>query len=301
MNSSNTIAAVILTYNEEQHISRCIYSLKNTVDEVFVIDSFSKDNTVAIAEKLGAKVFQNSWVNYATQFNWALNNCNIQSEWVWRIDADEFYQNSNALDLKEELSKCTIDITGIYIKRKIIFMGKELLYGGWYPVWHLKIWRNGKGFCENRWMDEHIKLTEGTTKQVNLVQVDENLNDLSWWTDKHNGYSSREMVDLLDTQYQIFSKSSVDPKLFGTGEQRKRYLKLKYLNLPLFVRPFLYFFYVYIIKLGFLDGKSGFIWYILQAFWYRFLVDAKIYELQRRFKNDENLIIKYIKDTYNIN
>lgn len=300
MKKANTIAAIILTYNEEQHIARCINSLKNTVAEIFVIDSFSKDNTVTISESLGAKVYQNPWVNYATQFNWALENCDIQSEWVWRIDADEFYQNRDELNLKVELSNSSNDISGIYVKRKIVFMGKELLHGGWYPVWHLKIWRNGKGFCENRWMDEHIKLTEGTTKQLNIVQVDENLNDLSWWTEKHNSYSSREMVDLLDSEYEIFSKSSVTPKLFGTAEQRKRYLKLKYLKLPLFVRPFMYFFYVYVIKLGFLDGKSGLVWYVLQAFWYRFLVDAKIYELRKKVGKDKEAIVAYIKNKYTV-
>jgi glycosyltransferase involved in cell wall biosynthesis len=294
-----TITAIILTFNEEQHIERCINSLKPIVDEIVIVDSYSSDKTLVIAENLGAKVFQNPWKNYATQFNWGLQNCNIKSDWVWRIDADEYVEDHN--NVKDSLTHLSNNITGVYVKRKIIFLEKPLLHGGWYPVWHLKIWRNGKGFCENRWMDEHIKLTEGTTKQIDLVQVDENLNNLSWWTDKHNGYASREMIDLLDTQYQIFSKSSVAPKLFGTGEQRKRYLKLKYLKLPLFVRPFMYFFYVYVLKLGFLDGKSGFVWYILQAFWYRFLVDAKIYELKRRFKNDKNQIIKYIKDTYNIN
>ena len=158
----------------------------------------------------------------------------------------------------------------------------------------------GKGFCENRWMDEHIKLTEGTTTQIDCVQVDENFNNLSWWTDKHNSYATREMIDLLDTQYGIFSKSSVEPNFFGTGEQRKRYLKLAYLKFPLFVRPFIYFSYRYFFKLGFLDGKSGFVWHVLQGFWYRFLVDAKIYELQKQFKNDDEAMIKYIKGTYKI-
>lgn len=298
MSSTNQIAAIILTYNEEQHIARCIHSLKNTVDEIFIVDSFSKDNTVAIAESLGAKVYQNAWINYASQFNWALNNCDIQSEWVWRIDADEYFELDEKVDLKESLANLNEEVTGVYIKRKIIFMDKPLLHGGWFPVWHLKIWKYGKGFCENRWMDEHIKLKEGITAQLNIVQVDKNLNNLTWWTDKHNHYATREVVDMLDTQYQIFSKSSIEPKLFGTAEQRKRYLKLKYLKLPLFVRPIFYFTYVYFIKLGFLDGKSGFVWYVLQSFWYRFLVDAKIYELKKRFKGDNKAMIAHIKKTY---
>ncbi|MDO6739317.1 glycosyltransferase family 2 protein [Wenyingzhuangia sp. 2_MG-2023] len=294
-----TITAVILTYNEEQHIERCIQSLKHTVEQVVVVDSYSSDNTVKIAKRLGAKVYQNSWVNYATQFNWALENCNIQSDWVWRIDADEYIENSS-MDLSSELSNLDKDISGIYVKRKIVFMGRELLYGGWYPVWHLKIWKLGKGTCENRWMDEHIKLSDGEVLKMDIVQVDENLNDLSWWTTKHNSYATREMIDLLDTKYNIFSKSELQPKLFGSSEQRKRYLKSRYLNLPLFVRPVMYFFYRYIFKLGFLDGKSGLVWHVLQGFWYRFLVDAKIYELNRTFGGDKGKIREYIRHKYSV-
>lgn len=293
-----TISAIILTFNEEQHIERCINSLKSIVDEIVIVDSYSTDKTLAIAKKLGAKVFQNSWKNYATQFNWGLQNCNIKSDWVWRIDADEYVEVHN--NVKDSLTHLSDNITGVYVKRKIIFLEKPLLHGGWYPVWHLKIWRNGKGVCENRWMDEHIKLANGATTKLDIVQVDENLKNLSWWIDKHNSYATREMIDLLDTKYQIFSNNEVIPKLFGTGEQRKRWLKLAYLRLPLFVRPLIYFIYRYIFKLGFLDGKSGLVWHILQGFWYRFLVDAKIYELQKKFKGEENEIIEFIKKEYKI-
>jgi glycosyltransferase involved in cell wall biosynthesis len=297
---STSIAAIILTYNEEQHIARCINSIKDSVDEIFIVDSFSKDRTVELAKGLGAKVFQNPWKNYATQFNWALENCPIQSGWVWRIDADEYFEAPEKTKLQERLSELSNEISGVYVKRKIVFLGKELLHGGWFPVWHLKIWRTGKGFCENRWMDEHIKLSEGETTQIDCVQVDENLHDLSWWTEKHNGYSTREMIDLLDVQYDIFGQNTVVPKFFGTSEQRKRWLKLRYVNLPLFIRPFFYFIFRYFFQLGFLDGKQGFIWHILQGFWYRFLVDAKIYELRKKFNNDAEEIIAYIKKTYQI-
>lgn len=297
---TTTIAAIILTYNEEQHIERCIQSLKGLVNEVFVIDSFSTDKTVQLASQLGAKVFQNPWKNYATQFNWALKNCPIQSEWIWRIDADEYLEGCDTEKIKQQIYEQPKEVTGLYVKRKIIFQGRPLLHGAWFPAWHLKLWRNGKGFCENRWMDEHIKLSEGTSTELDLVQVDENLNDLTWWTDKHNSYATREMIDMLDIQYGIFTENTVVPKFFGTEEQRKRWLKLRYLKLPLFVRPVFYFLYRYIVRLGFLDGKAGFIWYVLQGFWYRFLVDAKIFELKRLYNGNTDDIIKHIKETYNI-
>ena len=293
-----SIAAVILTYNEEQHIARCIQSLDGIADEVFIVDSFSNDKTVEIALELGAKVYQNPWKNYATQFNWGLENCPIQSEWVWRIDADEYIEPVKSEPIKQQIDQLNKDVSGIYVKRKIVFLGKELLHGGWFPVWHLKIWKLGKGYCENRWMDEHIKLAEGTTAQIDCVQVDRNLNNLSWWTEKHNSYATREMIDMFDTKYSIFGDKHVKAKFFGTDEQRKRWLKVRYVNMPLFVRPVINFFYRYIFRLGFLDGKQGLVWHFLQGFWYRFLVDTKIYELSREHNFDQDKIISYLKKTY---
>lgn len=291
------ISAIILTYNEEKHITRCIRSLSGIADEIFVIDSYSTDNTVRLASSLGAKVYQNPWKNYASQFNWALENCPIRSTWVWRIDADEFIEESGG-PVRPQIEKLPDVITGIYIKRKIVFLDRELLHGGWFPVWHLKIWRYGKGYCENRWMDEHIKLTEGESAKIDCNQIDWNLNDLSWWTQKHNSYASREVIDMLDTKYTIFSENQIPPRLFGSDEQRKRWLKIRYVNLPLFVRPLLNFIYRYFFRLGFLDGKQGLIWNFLQGFWYRFLVDTKIYELSKKHNHNREQLINHLKSLY---
>lgn len=135
----NSITAIILTFNEEKHIERCINSIKNLIDQIVVVDSQSTDNTVELAKSLGAKVFTNPWKNYASQFNWALQHTKINTEWVWRIDADEYIEPLT-FDLKKKLENLDYDINGIYLKRKIVFMGKPLLHGGWFPVWHLKLW-----------------------------------------------------------------------------------------------------------------------------------------------------------------
>ena len=298
--NSNTIAAVILTKNEAKHIERCINSLKGVCDEVIVVDSFSTDNTCELAEKLGAKVYKNPWKNYAKQFNYGVYHCNIQSEWIWRIDADEFLEGELGTAVKEAVSKCSNQVNGVYIRKRIDFMNRSLLHGGWYPSYHLKVFRRGHGDCENRWMDEHIRIFDGGTITVDDGnQVDANLNDLTWWTDKHNGYATREMVDMLMMQYGLDAKAQeVIPKFFGTEEQRKRWLKIKYIKSPLFVRPFINFVWRYILKGGFLDGKEGFIWHILQGFWYRMLVDAKIYEIKKRFNYNEEAIKNYLKDNY---
>lgn len=296
----NSIAAIILTKNEEKHIARCINSLKGICNEVFVIDSFSADRTCEIAEELGAKVYKNPWKNYATQFNYGVYQCPIQSEWIWRIDADEFLEGNIGIAVKNVLSNCPADVNGVYVRKRIDFMGKPLLHGGWYPSYHLKIFRKGHGDCENRWMDEHIRIFDGTTITIEEGnQVDANLNDLTWWTEKHNGYATRETVDMLMMEYGMDAKAQeVTPKFFGTEEQRKRWLKIKYIKTPLFIRPFINFFLRYILKRGFLDGKEGFIWHILQGFWYRMLVDAKIFEIKKKYNFNIEKIKNYLIDNY---
>lgn len=298
--NNNNIAAIILTYNEEKHIARCIHSIEGVCEEIFVIDSFSKDRTVEIAEGLGAKVYKNPWKNYAMQFNWGLHNCPISAGWVWRIDADEYLDDVLGQSVKKMISTCKDDVTGVYVRKRIDFMGRPLLHGGWYPSYHLKVFRYGHGDCENRWMDEHIRIFDGSTLTANEGnQVDANLNNLTWWTEKHNGYATREMVDMLMMEYGMDDRSrEVTAKFWGTEEQRKRWLKVKYIKAPLFLRPFVNFTIRYILKGGFLDGRAGFIWHFLQGFWYRFLVDAKIYELKKQLEFDSHRIKEYLSNNY---
>lgn len=298
-----TIAAIILTYNEEKHIQRCIWSLNPVCDQVFVIDSGSTDRTVEIAKESGAtQVLVNPWKNYATQFNWGLEHAPITAEWVWRIDADEYLDKGLGESVKKAIMESPDDVTGLYVRRRIDFMGHPLLHGGWYPQYHLKVWKFGHGACENRWMDEHIRLDDGRTIMIEQGdQVDANLKDMAWWTQKHNGYATREMVDMLMMEYGMDDDANeIVPKLFGTGPQRKRWLKLRYVKAPLFVRPFINFILRYFLKRGFLDGKAGLFWNFLQGFWYRFLVDAKIFEVKRHFGGDEKRIKAWINENYAI-
>lgn len=296
------LAAVILTKDESKHIERCLKSLKNIVDDIVVVDSFSTDNTKEKAESFGARVIQHPWKNYATQLNYGIYECGITADWIWRIDADEFIEAPLGEKVKEYIQIAPENVNGIYVRKRIDFMGRPLLHGGWYPSYHLKVFRRGHGDCENRWMDEHIRLFDGETISINEGnQVDANLNDLTWWTEKHNSYATREMADILMTEYDLDERAQeVVPRFFGTEEQRKRWLKLKYIKAPLFVRPFINFFIRYILKGGFLDGKQGFIWHILQGFWYRMLVDAKVYEIKKHFAFNDEKIKAYIYKKYGL-
>ncbi|MBB6004494.1 glycosyltransferase family 2 protein [Arcicella rosea] len=293
------ISVIILTFNEEKHIKRCIESLLLFTDKIFIVDSGSTDKTIQIAESLGAKITFQPWVNHAVQINFAIQNTPFKTEWYMRIDADEYVLPELAEEIKNELIKIPNTINGIYIKRRVFFMNRWIKHGAYYPIWLLRIWRHGMATCEQRWMDEHIKLFSGLTMQFKNDFVDHNLNNLTWWTQKHNIYAINEVIDLLNIKYDFRNFESVEPNFFGSQEQRTRFLKVKYASIPLFIRPIIYFLYRYIFRLGFLDGKQGFIWHFLQGFWYRFLVDAKVYEVYHRVGRDKKAIENFFKEEFN--
>ncbi len=292
------LSVIILTYNESLHIERCISSLRAITDKIFIVDSFSTDGTPELAARLGATVVQNPWVSYAFQFNFGIKNNPFATAWQMRMDADEYITPELAQEINSRLPGTSQDIAGFYIKRRVIFFDQWIRHGGYYPTWLLRIWRRDQGICEELWMDEHIKVQGGTLARLEHDLVDHNLNNLTWWTQKHNNYAIREVIDLLNIKYDFENRETVTPDLFGSQEQRKRYLKVKYAGLPLFTRPFLYFIYRYFIKLGFLDGKKGMIWHFLQGFWYRFLVDAKVYEVYQAVGRDKSRIMAHFLQEY---
>ena len=300
--ASISLSVVILTFNEEKHIARCIESVRSVSSEIFIVDCFSTDNTLKIAESLGAKCYQHKWENnHALQFNWALKNLPIKTEWVMRMDADEYILSELAEEIKLKLKDIEEDVTGININRRVFFLNKWIRYGGYYPTTLLRIWRNGAGFFEERWMDEHLKLESGRTILFSNDLVDHNLNNLTWWTNKHNNYATREAVDYLIYKYNLGNDSGISTNLIGSQDKRKRWLKEKiYFNIPLFLRPFFYFIFRYVIKLGFLDGKPGVVWHFLQGFWYRFLVDAKVLEVYKKAGKDRTAIKLFLENEYGL-
>ncbi|MXN91977.1 glycosyltransferase [Flavobacterium sp. Sd200] len=295
------ITTIILTYNEEKHIERCIINAKKFSNQIFLVDSFSSDNTKQIAESLGAIVYQNKWENnHSKQFNWGLNNLPITNEWVFRLDADEYLSDSLINELHSKVKDISAAVSGVIFERKMYFLDK-LITKGMPKMNILRMFRCGKAVCEDRWMDEHIVVTEGETTHFEHYFVDHNLNSLGWWIDKHNNYSIREAIELLDVEYDFLEKNDSAAKFEVTDEAKyKRDKKLKYAKMKLFWRSFVYFVYRYIFKFGFTEGKEGFLWHFLQGWWYRTLVDAKIYEIKKACGDDKEKIKKYIQNVYKI-
>ena len=282
MNQKSNIAVVILTYNEAIHLPRALDHIRGFAREIFVIDSFSTDATVELAKAGGADVLQHPFQYQAKQFEWALENAPITADWVMRLDADEIVEPDLAEEIMLKLPKLPEDVTGIILNRKTIFQGKFIRWGGRYPLTLLRIWRRGKARIEDRWMDEHMYLTEGRTVTFQGGFADHNLFDLTLFTAKHNGYASREALEILNQRFQLFA-----PHLILTNEVTANQAKIKrffkeavYNRLPFEVSALLYFMFRYFIQLGFLDGRPGLIYHVLQGFWYRFLVGTKLRELE---------------------
>lgn len=295
------LSVIILTYNEELHIRRCIENVLPIAKKIYVVDCFSTDRTKEIASKLGVEVVEHKWPgNQAEQFNWALGKLSIDTQWVLRLDADEYLLPELVQELQTKLPLLPDDVTGIIFNRRHIFMGKWMKRGI-YPVKLLRVFRYGKGMCEQRLMDEHIQLTEGYAIEFEHDFCDHNMNNLSWFCHKHVNYAIREAVDLLDIELNLTGVAETDSdKEISPQALAKRMKKHKYAKQPLFWRSFAYFCYRYFLKGACLDGKIGFIWTFLQGWWYRMLVDAKVYEIKHHCGINKDEIINYIHDEYHI-
>lgn len=274
-----SLTTIILTKNEENNIEKCIRSLDGLAERIIVVDSFSDDNTKDLALSLNADVYENKFISHSNQFNWALKNCNITSEWIFRIDADEEMTAELVEEFKEKIPQITEGINGVFLRRRRYFMGRWIKHGDVYPEKVMRLFRTGTAESEDRTMDEHIVLKFGDAIEFESDFEDKDTKDLTFWINKHNWYSNKESAEFIKIYIEQSSNNELHGKILGNQCERRRWLKNKiYYKIPLFVRPIFYFIYRYFFKLGFLDGKEGLIYHVLQAFWYRFLVDSKIYE-----------------------
>lgn len=291
------ITTIILTYNEELHIKRCLENAFRFSKAVFVVDSFSTDYTIEVAQKMGAVVMQHEFVNQAQQFQWALDNCPVKTSWTMRLDADEYLTDELIEELSDVLPTLPEDVTGCYLPRRVVFMGKQLKYGLHRKIRLLRLWKTGNVYMEQRWMDERCTLTKGRSIFLKNLFIDHNLKGLTDFTKRHNAYSNREAFVEINRRYNLIDEQeSLDH--YARNKQKSIYYKL-----PRFFRAYLYFFVRYVVFLGFLDGRRGFIWLKLQAYWYRLLVDSKLYEMEKKLgKHPSKEDVKaYVQKYWGIN
>lgn len=275
------LSVIILTYNEEASIADCLLSVCGWAGEVFVVDSGSTDRTVEIVRQYTANIAEHPFENYAQQRNWAQEHLPLSFEWLFHIDADERVTPELVGELDHFFtSGMSNRVDAVLVRRRGIFLGRPMLHGGIYPVYHLRVFHHDKGRCEDRLYDQHF-ITDGRTHKLDGDLLCIVTTDLSDWMRRHVRWA------ILEAQEQLASQSHREPnqvraRLHGTPIEQRRWLRNDvYGRAPLFFRAFGYFFYRYFLRLGFIDGYEGLIFHFLQGFWYRFYVDAHIYEMRK--------------------
>lgn len=300
MNNKLDITTIILTYNEELHIRRCLENVCPFSKKVYVIDSPSTDRTVEICKEFPeVEVVVHKYPgNQAEQFNWALDNCEIKTEWVLRLDADEYLLPQLVEEMQIKLPSMGDDVTGVELKRRHIFMAKWVKHGI-YPVLIMRLFRNGCARYDNRLMDEHIALSHGRSIAFENDFCDHSLISIDDYCKKHLNYARREAVEILDEIYSL-SQHLDNGLAHASQAEQKHKRKSGYNKLPLFLRSFIYFCYRYIIKGGFLDGAPGFVFAFVQGWWYRTMVDVNVYNAKKACGEDKEKLKEYIQKEWGI-
>ncbi|MEO1257499.1 MAG: glycosyltransferase family 2 protein [Bacteroidota bacterium] len=278
---------IILTFNEEIHLPRLLESIKGLNAPIFILDSGSTDATLDVADTYGATVAYNKFINHPKQWDYALHYFPITTPWIIGLDADQIVTKELFDRLKAfKNGDVPENINGIYFNRKNYFKGRWIKHGGYFPKYLLKMFRTGVGHSDlNQNMDHRFVVPGETVVWKKGYLIEENLkeNEIEFWIGKHNKYSGLQAREELERKSGE-RHQAIEKKLFGNPDQRVAWFKQFWFNAPLFVRPMLYFMYRYFFKLGFLDGKEGFIFHFLQAFWYRLLIDIKIDEIKNTKK-----------------
>jgi len=276
---STDIAVVILTYNEESNIAQALNSISGWARQILILDSFSEDGTLAVASNFPCEIFQNRFENYSKQRNFALTQLPITTEWVLFLDADEWLPET----LKREISKITEAHpvqNGFYINRRLIWDG-EWIRRGYYPSWILRLFRHGKGRCEDRPVNEQL-IIDGEVGYLQNDFIHEDRKGLGDWIDKHNRYAEIEAMELIKRSNGV-DQHEIHARLFGTQPERKRWLRYYFWNrMPPLVRPSFYFFYRYVLTGAFLEGRAAFLFHFMHALWFPMLIDAKYLRMKRQ-------------------
>ena len=279
------LTIVVLTYNEEENLPRCLASVAGWAGDIFLVDSGSTDGTLEIAESYGARVASHPFETHTRQWAWTLESLSSRHDWVLALDADQWLTP----DLKEELIRLFSadlgklnEIDGFYIRRAQLFRGRRIRWGTYRSKYLLKLFRRSKVRIDHLDLVDHHFHVSGPVAKLKGEMVEENRkeDDIAFWIEKHNRYAA------LHAREEWLRRRNgvpwpVQPSLFGTPDQRSIWFKQRWSHLPLYLRPALYFFYCYFLRLGFLDGKQGFIFHFMRTFWYRLLVDIHLDDLSK--------------------
>lgn len=280
------VSVLIPAKNEEDNLPACLESVSRA-DEVFVVDSQSSDRSIEICEEYGAEVVQFHFNGrWPKKKNWSLDNLPFRNEWVLIVDCDERITP----ELWDEISAAiqSGEHEGYFLNRRVFFLGKWIRHGGKYPDWNMRLFQHKKGRYENlnteeirntgdNEVHEHV-VVDGNVGYLKNDMLHEDFKDLFHWLERHNRYSNWEAKVYYNILTGKDDSESIGGNLFGEAVQRKRFLKKIWVRLPF--KPFLRFFLFYVLRLGFLDGKAGYIYGRLLS-QYEYQIGVKLYELSQ--------------------
>ncbi len=270
---SGMISIFILTHNEEVDIAACIESALLS-DDVVVVDSLSSDRTVEIASRYPVRVIQHAFESHGKQRTWMLRSIPVKHEWVYILEADE--RMTPAL-----FQECLTTIeqpqhVGYYVAERVMFMGTWIRHSTQYPRYQLRlfdkhrVWFSDYGHTEREVVEGSVGFLKETYPHYTCSK------GMSRWIDKHNHYSTNEAIETI-RQLEKGTIEWGDLWLGKSEVDRRRALKNLSLRLPL--RPIVRFVYMYFLLGGILDGRAGFAWCTLQAF-YEYLILLKVWEIK---------------------
>jgi len=268
------LSVLIITYNEELNLPRCLDSLK-WCDDIVVLDSYSSDNTEAVAQLYGARFYQRTFDNYARQRNHGLKAIDYKHDWVLMLDADEEATPELIDELNEKLALSNDNVGMMRMRRKDFFLGKWIKHSSSYPLWFGRVMRPDHVHVER-------EINEEYHTDLDVIHLEHHINHYPFnkgfaaWLEKHNRYSTME-AELK------FRQGSVDIvwRDFLSSDPLKRRKVLKSLVYSLPGRPLIVFFGLYFVKGGILEGGPGFVYCTLKMF-YEYMISCKLQELQRR-------------------
>jgi glycosyltransferase involved in cell wall biosynthesis len=275
------ISVVVLTFNEERNLEACLSSIAGLTSQIFVVDSGSTDCTMSIARQFGADVVTHAFESHARQWQWALSTLPLKSNWVLALDADQALTPELRASISERIPQWVAagSPAGAYVNRRQVFRGRWIRHGGYYPKYLLKLFRRDAVRLDASDLVDHHFHVAGATAILDgdLIEDNRNEDQIRVWIDKHNRYAVQQA---REEQTRAVTADQRPTRPFGSPDERTRWRKRIWYRLPLYARPFGYFIYRYVFRLGFLDGKEGFVFHFMQAFWYRLLVDINRDELR---------------------
>lgn len=290
-----SLTVIIPTLDEELHLGACLESVVGWSERVIVLDSGSTDRTRSIATRHASQsveFVEHEYAGPADQKNWALDALDIDTEWVMFLDADERIPKALQNRIVEATATPSNKVSGYFINRKIIWYGKWIRFGGWYPNWNLRLFRFGKARYHMRRVHEHM-VVDGPVEYMEPAMIHEDLRDLSHCIAKHNRYSTSEA-----SEYAECRQGEQDAYArFWTRDvlARRRWIKTRvWARLP--AKGVLYFLWAYFIRLGFLDGMLGLRYHAMHAI-YKHFDEMKVWELENYKIAPEDRSV-HIRPTY---